>query len=347
MNKGIRSEAVSDALTRRQLDVERAKTALNAYHDAVTTAVIAALIVGLGRLNTQKVGTITKAELRALVKGILDKYDIESVRYRQRITRWLERYSNEEANYTSTLMNDALDESVTVPPVWPFVAGGIIGATGLNPRDTIKGISTSQRNRIRKIVQQAYAQNWSVGQLITAFRGTTARMFKDGLVTKLRKGAEAVVDTVVQYGMSAARIKTLQSYMDWTLGYTWVSILDSRTSQQCRSLSGQVFKYGGGPIPPIHYRCRSHIEPIFRPTATLNRTAAGVVTAGETYYQWLKRQPEAFQNDVLGPTWGRLFRTGGLTADEFAAKAVNARYQPITLDELRRRSPGLFVRAGV
>jgi SPP1 gp7 family putative phage head morphogenesis protein len=341
MTEGVRSPALSDALIARQHDVERFKTGLHDEYDGVSDVVAAALIVALGKLNTRTFGTITKRELQQVVTAVLKKYDAASLRYTSRITNWLERYTNDEARFMGNSMNKATDNSLPIPAVWPFVAATIIGATGLGIGDTLKGLRTSQRNTIKKFIQRAYVQRWTTQQVIQGFKGTVARKLKDGLVAKLKRAAAATVDTVVQFGMSASRIKVMQKYMDWTLGYTWVSILDGRTSKICRSLSGRVYKYGAGPVPPMHYRCRSHIEPIFKKSA-LRDTASGVVSAGETYYEWLARQSASFQDDVLGSSWAKVFRKGGLSADEFAAKVLNRRYQPLTLDELKAKYPSLF-----
>lgn len=348
MNSGFQSRFVADALTQRQIFVERAKTALHSEHDAVTSAVIAALIVGLGRVSQPRIGQFSRSELNALVRRVLKAYDAESLGYITRLTDWLELYANQEASYITGVTNQAIDaEDKEAPVAWPFVVGGIIGATGLGVTQTLAGLRDTQRTAIKKLIQRAYAQNWSITQITTAFRGTAARKFKDGLLSKLRKAATATVDTVVQFGMSAARFKAMQNFLDFTLGYTWVSILDTRTSSTCRSLSGKVFKYGAGPIPPVHYRCRSHIMPIFRATTKMNAIANKSVVLGESYYVWLKRQPFAVQQDVLGPTWSKLFKDGGLSTDEFAAKIVNRRYEPLILDELRKKSPDVFARAGV
>lgn len=348
MNSGFQSRFIADALTQRQIFVERAKTALHDEHDAVSSAVIAALIVGLGRVAHPRMGQLSRVELNALVRRVLKAYDKESSNYVGRLTHWLELYSDQEARYMTGVMNQALDAPDQEAPVaWPYVTAGIIGATGLGVKQTFTGLRTTQRNAIRKVLQRAYVQNWTVGQVTTAFRGTVSLNLKDGLLPKLKRAASATVDTVVQFGMSSARFKAMQGFLDYTLGYTWVSILDGHTSSICRSLSGQVFKYGAGPIPPMHYRCRSHIMPIFRKTAKLHKMASGAVGAFENYYTWLKRQPFTVQKDVLGPTWSKLFRDGGLSPDEFAAKVVNRRYEPLSLDELRNKSPDAFARAGI
>lgn len=69
----------------------------------------------------------------------------------------------------------------------------------------------------------------------------------------------------------------------------------------------------------------------------------GTVPAKTTYQQWLKRQPAKFQDEVLGPTRGRLFRRGGLELDRF----VTQNGSELTLSELASRNPTAFMEAGL
>lgn len=69
----------------------------------------------------------------------------------------------------------------------------------------------------------------------------------------------------------------------------------------------------------------------------------GRVPAQTDYQQWLSRRPAKFQNEVLGPTRGKLFRQGGLTVDKFVDKTGRS----FTLKELRATHASAFERAGV
>ena len=51
--------------------------------------------------------------------------------------------------------------------------------------------------------------------------------------------------------------------------------------------------------------------------ANIRSSLDGGAPAGQTYQQWLKRQPKEFQDDVLGPTKAALFRDGELSLDKF------------------------------
>jgi hypothetical protein len=143
-------------------------------------------------------------------------------------------------------------------------------------------------------------------------------------------------------------------------GYRWVSILDSQTSQVCRSLDGQTFSFGKGPLPPAHPNCRSNIvaellgrwmkrdaKGRFAKDERTRPTPDGAVPARVTYYDWLKTQEAAFQDDVLGVTRAALFRKGGLSAEAFARLNLDRNFEPMTLDEMRKRAPLIFKRAGL
>ena len=73
------------------------------------------------------------------------------------------------------------------------------------------------------------------------------------------------------------------------------------------------------------------------------RDRVGRLPAETTYQDWLSRQKASFQDEVLGPTRGKLFRGGGLTLDRFVANSGRR----LTLDELKALHPKAFEVAGV
>ncbi len=69
----------------------------------------------------------------------------------------------------------------------------------------------------------------------------------------------------------------------------------------------------------------------------------GSVPAEVTYQDWLRRQPVSFQDDVLGPSFGKLFRDGGLTLPKFVDEAG----KQFTLAQLRITESAAFAAAGL
>jgi hypothetical protein len=69
----------------------------------------------------------------------------------------------------------------------------------------------------------------------------------------------------------------------------------------------------------------------------------GQVPQSVKYSDWLADQTTAFQDHVLGPTRGALFRDGGLELSRF----INTRGDRLNLDQLRRLEPAAFRKAGL
>ncbi len=55
-------------------------------------------------------------------------------------------------------------------------------------------------------------------------------------------------------------------------GFRFMAELDARTTELCRSLDQQVFPPREAPIPPLHWKCRSYLEPIFKPIQIGDKT---------------------------------------------------------------------------
>ena len=232
----------------------------------------------------------------------------------------------------------------------PLSVRGADGGKLLEP--FIRDWTHVERKRLVGAIRQGFFEGQTNFQIIQAIRGTKRNNFADGLLQTTSRNAEAIVRTSVQHVSSVARFETWKANDDVVTGYRWVSTLDSRTSAQCRSLDGQVFKLGKGPKPPIHIRCRSttvaELHERFKFLGK-GRTRAikggGKVNANTTYYDWLKNQSAEFQDDVLGKARGQLFRNGGLSAERFAELNLGRNFKPLTLAEMRYKEPLAFKKA--
>lgn len=285
--------------------------------------------------------------------------------------------------------------------LWAAVIAWPMSATGALLSAWLAAWMSHETTRAADLIRKAAAEGWSTSRLATAFRGTRTQRYQDGLFASARRNTRTTINTAIQHVSSAARVGTMQRVTFQPkagagvktdtegrvtsiprkaraaaraagikvgdniklMGYRWVSILDSKTSQICRSLDGQVFKFGQGPIPPAHPNCRSSIigellgrwlkrGPTGRFVKRDERAATGAkgretVDGTVTYYEWLKSQPAAFQDDALGVTRGALFRKGGLSAEAFAKLNLGRNFEPLTLDEMRRLKPNAFRRAGL
>ncbi|MZR63854.1 minor capsid protein [Alcanivorax sp. DP30] len=233
----------------------------------------------------------------------------------------------------------------------PMSVRGSQGGKLLEP--FIKDWARSEVEAVKNRIRQGAFEGQTNAEIVRSIRGTKARRYKDGMLDTTRRHAEAIVRTAVQHVASTARKQTWDRNADLVTGYRWVSTLDSRTTTQCRSLDGQTFEVGDGPMPPLHIGCRSTTVAElddgldFLDKGATRSSENGYVDADLTYYQWLKRQPAAFQDSAIGPTRGKLLRNGGINAERFAQLQLDRNFQLLTLAEMRQLEPQAFARAGI
>lgn len=219
----------------------------------------------------------------------------------------------------------------------------------------IKGWPDRSVEAIENSIRQGFFEGRTNQQMIADVVGTKANNYRDGLIDVTRRNAETVVRTAVQHVAQVARNEVFAANADIVKQYEWVSTLDGRTSPQCQALDGQVFAVGSGPLPPIHHNCRSSVVPVIankymRETLREGRTRAsadGPVSANLTYYEWLKTQDAAFQDEAIGPLRGKLLREGGLSAQRFQELQLGRNFEPLTLEQMEKLEPVAFNRAGL
>lgn len=238
------------------------------------------------------------------------------------------------------------------------------------------GINTNEARLLAAQVAAGAAQGQNTNQIVRTILGTKSMRGADGLTSTARNNTDALVRTSIMDVADRVRQALFTANEDILDEEQYVATLDSRTTPVCRSLDGKRFPVGTGPRPPMHWRCRSVRVPVFNGTllgtrpakpvteamlrrefqqanTSLNyrqwkqrriRELVGPVPAVTTYQDWLERQSEEFQNEVLGETRAELFRDGGLTLERFVNRASGRQW---TLAELARRETSAFRSAGL
>lgn len=219
--------------------------------------------------------------------------------------------------------------------------------------DFWKNWKSKEIRTVENAVVQGYANGRTTDEIVRSLIGTKKAKYKDCILARVRREAETAVRTSVQHVATQARMATFEANKDLITGYKLVATLDSRTSAICRSLDQTTYELGEGPTPPLHANCRTamvaelHSDFDFLKEGATRSSLDGQIDASQTYYGWLKEQPDDFQDDVIGPVRGKLLRDGGLTADEFARLNLGRDFRPLTLEQMRQREPLAFERAGI
>ena len=207
--------------------------------------------------------------------------------------------------------------------------------------------------RIRDAVRMGIVEGESYNQITKRVIGTKALRYSDGVLALNLKQTQALVSTAVAHTTNQARQVFFEANDDIIKGVQWVSTLDARTTPVCQSRDGKVYPLDSGPRPPAHFRCRSVTVALTKSWRELGidldeappgtrASMDGQVPDAETYQTWLQKKPASFQDDVLGPTRGKLFREG-LPLDRF----VDETGKEYTLAQLRSKDASLFKKAGI
>lgn len=313
------------------------------------------------RLSRDDLTTYSRARLEELIALIDSLLAAIFGEFTEQLQLDLFALAEYEAGFEAVSLNQVLVNAEALVPTLdairtavrtqPLSVTGPDGGKLLTP--FIEDWTRAERNRVAGAIRMGYVQGETNQQIIQRLRGTKAQRYNDGILAITQRNAQAVVATAVQHVAMTGRLETIKANRELTTGYRWISTLDGRTTPVCRSLDGRVFKTGKGPLPPIHIRCRSSIAPEinekykFLDEDATRASKDGQVDANLTYYEWLKRQPAAFQDVVLGPVRARLFRDGGLSAERFAALQLDRQFKPLTLEEMKALEPLAFAKAGI
>lgn len=357
------SQYLIDVFTRHQVYLERYKASEKKKFAPTLRAIdkmVRAFLLGAGVANVQE---LSNKELNALIKEISDAEKALLGDYASKLLERNKDLAYYEADFSTLALTKGIKggaELINAAPraqAWANARAFPIQATGQLMDGFMSSWTTSQVNAVSAVIRNAHAQGWTMQQTILAVRGTKANDYKDGVLGRMDNETDAVVKTVIQHVSNTARAAVYEANDDIVIGYRWISTLDNRTTQQCRSLDQRIFKLGHGPLPPLHVRCRSTTVPEFDDGTDLleegatraSRGAEGgqAVDANLSYYAWLKDQPASFQDSAIGPTRGKLLRDGGLSADEFARLNLGRNFEPLTLPEMRELAPKAFERAGL
>lgn len=353
--------ALSTVATRHQVLLERLKTQTAYDFTKVLPKVTKAIADVVNSLGVGNVSDLSRTALQGTLKDLRAAQDELFTQARDSLLVDLQAIGGSEVGFetralrsvfTAANMEDAL-QVVSASDVWKATLSQPLSASGSLLESFVDSWSERSMDGVDSAVMKAWGEGRTIGQLMQDIRGTKALGYKDGLADVSRRQAEAIARTAVQHVSQQARMETWAANADIIEGWTFVATLDGRTTQQCRSLDGQMFKLGEGPQPPVHVNCRSTSVPKmpsefdFLDEGATRSSKDGYVAADQTYYDWLKGQPEAFQDEALGPARAQLFRDGGLSAKEFAALNLDRNFKPMTLAEMQAKEPAVFERSGV
>lgn len=275
-----------------------------------------------------------------------------------------------ELQYQTTLLPSlgvpAMASFTAVTPAQVYASAMSRPFQGRLLKEWASGIEEARMTRIRDAIRIGFVEGESNQQIIRRLRGTRAAKYQDGLIEIDRQHAETVVRTAVQHTAAAAQEQVEKANADLLKAVKWSSTLDSRTSPICRVRDGKLYSPSnhapiGHQLPWLsgpgraHFRCRStrvmvlkSFEeltgvPGYTPPERMRAAMDGKVPGDTTYGAWLKKQSASRQDEILGPTRGKLFRDGKVPLDDFYTE----RGEYLTLEQLAKQNGKAFKRISI
>lgn len=218
-------------------------------------------------------------------------------------------------------------------------------------------LGEARMRRMRDAIRTGFATGKTTSQIVRELRGTKAKGYQEGFLQLDRRHLETVVHSALSHTAATAREQFFEENKGVIASTLWLSTLDGKTSEPCLLRSnkrytvdthrpiGHSYPYGAGP-GRFHYRCRSVAIGLLPGQEKLlgqRSSADGQVPADTSYSDWLGRQSEFTQSEVLGVKRAKLFRDGGLKLERFA----DEKGRWLTLEELRAKDAEAFKRAGL
>ncbi|THD35705.1 MAG: hypothetical protein E7773_10180 [Sphingomonas sp.] len=293
----IRHATASQRLSKR--DADEIVRLLNSV-DKDIAAQIASRVAAMKVAGFDK-GPATSARLRDLLEAVRALNDQVYSKIGDKVTGDLTDLVQHEFDFTGKTVATVGVDVDTRPPSADFIRT-LVTTTPINGvllADWVEGLSTARMKRIEQELRMGIFQGETTDQIVRRIIGTKAAKYTDGVMNLSRKSAQSFVITANATVQNAARLEVYQRsgaipFVEWS------SILDSRTSQICQSLSGRIFAIDQPhPTPPAHIRCRSLLLPRFNNTdPPLHRT----------YGDWLRGQSAKAQDEILGKERARIFR---------------------------------------
>ncbi len=128
---------------------------------------------------------------------------------------------------------------------------------GKTMRQWSRNISRVDIERIEGQIRIGMVQGESSQAIARRVVGTRVLQGKDGVTEITRRQAAALTRTAVNAISNQARREFFRANATMFTEELYVATLDSVTTPICRSLDGRRFSVAEGPIPPLHFNCRS------------------------------------------------------------------------------------------
>jgi hypothetical protein len=318
-------EAVADALTLHAIQIRRFDTQeirkVTAFLGQMEARIAALLLAENAKVT---VDAWSVARLEAIRLEVRTLIEASYTQLYNILARDLSPLGPYEARFQQAMFERILGVSIQVP-----VGEQLLALATQAPFDGMllgEHVSNMAANYFR-VFNDTVSQGIALGEpMPSIIDGAIGLTSTPGSVA--RHNAAAIVRTSVANTTNVARTETYKMNDDLVDGEEWSATLDDRTTEVCgwndtaiRRWDEETWSNGYQGEYPAHYNERSQILPLFTGSSG---------SGGQSYEEWLSKQSEEKQNEILGEVKAQAWRDGKVTLGGF----TDPYGKPLTLEEL-------------
>lgn len=193
----------------------------------------------------------------------------------QQSQKQLERLAITEAAVGASIIQGAIPVVLGLSLPSAAHLTGIVRSQPLEGRVLKAWLAKSQQANVDSIVTSAKAgiiQGQTPAQITRTIMGSQSVDYADGMARrKAQREIKSLVRTIVNGVQTEAKQALYEANADIIQDEIFIATLDSGTTLACAGNDNKVFKRGEGPMPPLHFGCRSTRVPYINPDNFGNR----------------------------------------------------------------------------
>jgi SPP1 gp7 family putative phage head morphogenesis protein len=295
----------------------------------------------------------TRSRTRRLMSDIKDMLETFAEKALNVNAEGAARIADLIQNRTSTDINEVLSYDLTSPVLTLDKLQALMDDSavlgGRSMADFWDQWPDSTAAAYADVIRNGAVYGASVGDMINAID-------ESGALSSATNNIATAVRTSTINVANEARLQMYQDSSDVVKGFQWVATLDANTCVECGALDGLQWDLDYNPIghdlpfpgATAHGNCRCAQVPVTKSWDELSSSTQddmsdvpdstrasmdGEVADSVTYNDWLATKPEAFQQDVLGPSRYELWSKGNLNLRDMLSQQGNV----LSVAELEKR----------
>jgi len=292
-----------DATTRHAIFVERYGHGRYNDLEPILNDMRDKLVARLAKENLTEFQFFRAQELLADIDDIMAK---SFQQFELDLGGYIREFSEYEAGFNTRMLQGAIKVDAVQPAIEQLNAAlentdmVLTQASGAVERMTInqaiEQFSPKKSQEIRSLIQQGFIGGETTDEI--------TRKVTRQVNGRTKAQARALVSTTISSTSNQAHTETAKANVDVLKHEQFIATLDSHTSDVCISADKTIWPVGEGPIPGLHWNCRSLRVMIVQDKYAIpglegtRASESGQVSANLSYRGWLKLQPKEVRERV-------------------------------------------------